>query len=392
MKWAYILYLPALASLVWPIALLLFKRRPTSAQVLFGVSLAIDAFTISMLAILFRHRTGMMLVYDYLFCVAALMAAPMYYLAVCALTEPRGVSHRNRHVLIVPIILVALISAGLIWLGRIDYEELCQQEYLGNYSFRPGDAPYNFMLFVSVYLFYSLVAIMSLVLVFLEGHKMRVFADRYNSFYSGSNLGQPTLHTGRITLLTNIFVPLAAGLLFVGMFKPAGAQPILITLSILLSVVQFLRGANAYRLNVDAAQLAMLVRKDMQIEQTVARSKAPRTPVSGRDICRYIESDGYLDPDLAVVDLAMRFRLSVDRVVDLVYKQQGLSVAEYIDTVRIEHVTDLLMNSTTTNLHAELPRVAFQCGFLDVDTLERTFYKVMQMSIRQWFSGGGQRK
>ena len=387
MKWAYILYLPALASLVWPIMMLFFKRKPTPAQMLFGVSLAVDAFTIAMMAILFRHRTGMMLVYDYLFNIGAILSAPMYFLAACSLTEPRGVTHRNRNVLIAPFLVIALVSAGLIWLGRTGYEELCQQQYLGDYSFRPGNMPYNFMLFANFYLFVPVLAIMSIVLPLIGGHKMRVFANRYNSFYAGRNLEQPTLHIGRITTLTYIFMPLAGTYLFFSFFRPFDEKPILVLLAVMMAVVQFLRGANVYHLNVDAAQLAMLVRKDMQFEQTIARSQNQRSPVTGRDICHYIETEGYLEPDLAVVDLAMRFRLSDDRVVDLVYMQQGLTVAEYIDTVRIDHVTEMLMNDTHT--HADLQRVAFKCGFLDVDTMERTFNKVMQMSVKQWLNEGG---
>ena len=43
MKWSYILFLPAVVSIVWALVIVLTKKRLTSAQALFSLSLLVSA-------------------------------------------------------------------------------------------------------------------------------------------------------------------------------------------------------------------------------------------------------------------------------------------------------------------------------------------------------------
>lgn len=387
MMWSYILFLPMAASLVWPVAISLFKRKTTHAQSVFSVMFGVEAIVIGMYAILYRHRSGMMLVYDYLFEVISITVPILYFLATCTLTEARGV-HRHQRLAMIPAhVFFVLLTIGVLWLGRTDYEHLCQCKFMGDYSFHSGDAAYNYMLVCNVWLYDLLLLVFITVIPSLASHKMRVFTVRYDSFYRGHRFSMPTLRTRQLTVLT-----WAAVLLFVTfqvflLVRPDGHIIVLSVMSVLLSVVQFLRGRCVYSFNTDAAQLALLVRKDIGAAQHIERNQPQQLRATGLVICRYIEDEGYADPSLSVDGLAVLFRLSPDAVVDSVYRQQGMPVAEYIDTVRVEHAIKDLGDPSVSD--DDLERIAIACGFSDAGMLQEAFVKAVGMPIRRWIAMGG---
>ena len=109
----------------------------------------------------------------------------------------------------------------------------------------------------------------------------------------------------------------------------------------------------------------------------------------GRNLTEYVtDNKAFLNPDLSVFLLADHFRVSEDEIIDAVHRMHGTSFAEYIDSLRIEHAITLL-NEKESNYHLDDPddlsRLAHQCGYLDRATFERSFLKITQTTVKNYF-------
>lgn len=259
MKWSFIIILPALVSLFWALATLLLKSRPTKAQIILCLMQILLAFAFVVLDVFFRGRAGKLFIYDFVFESAAVLCAPIYYLGLCALTEPRGATLRQRHCLIPPLLFIIVLIVGSFSLGPRRYEELCFALRETGADFIPGDTPWNFMLFWTHWFFPAFLLIMSTILIFIGARKVRLYQRRFNSFYA-DDMNLPYIDTRQINIFTWIFLPLGLLSIIIIIFRPLYYKYWLIACAILISVLQFLVGLFTYRLNHDAQYLAEYIK------------------------------------------------------------------------------------------------------------------------------------
>lgn len=260
MRWSYILFLPALVSTVWALAIPILKRRPTRAQVVMSLMLLIEALTITVLSIFFRGREGQMFIYDFMFETLALVCGPMYYVGICAHTEARGATLEQRRVFFIPLLFILGLTIGAFWLGPRRYEVMCHAILEGNVSWIAGDAAWNFMLFWDHWLFPALLVIMSFILILMATFKIRKFQKRYNSYYA-EDMNTPFFNSRGFGLLAWMFLPLAAITIVAIDFRPLYYKYWLIVCALLLTVLQYVTGHFAFRMNFDARMLADYIRK-----------------------------------------------------------------------------------------------------------------------------------
>ncbi|MBR1783897.1 MAG: hypothetical protein IJ760_00455 [Bacteroidales bacterium] len=263
MKWNFILFVPALVSVVWSMLTVLLPRRPTRAQLLLSVSMLVMAFSESMLAVYFRGRAGGLFIYDYFFEVSALFCAPVCFLGACSLAEPRGVSLGQRWVMAVPLLFMAVLTATSFSIGPRRYEAMCQAWRAGSAAMVPGDAAWNVHLVVDRMVFPALFVANSCAVLVAAGCKVRLFAVRYNTFYADS-VGGGELDSRAVSAVVWCFLPLAAATFYFVEARPAYFKYWLIGTAVVLSALQWMVGRFVFALRVDARQLALLMRGRMK--------------------------------------------------------------------------------------------------------------------------------
>lgn len=265
MKWSLILYLPAVISIVWALAIALTKRHLTNAQILFCLSLVVNAFTITVAGVYFRTQTGRLFFYDYLLELSTITCLPMYYIAICALTGPRGATLKQRRVFLVPLLFAIGLTIGAFGIHPSRYQAMCQHVFEnGRIPWIPGDSSYNFMILWNQIVFPAVTVIMGIVLLLESGRKVRVYKERFNTCYA-NGLNMPKLHVREIVIVTWAFLPFIMLTIFLIVFRPYLYKYWLIFCALLLSLIQYLTGHFAYRYDHDARFLAEYIRNKESI-------------------------------------------------------------------------------------------------------------------------------
>lgn len=260
MKWSYILFLPAVVTMLWALATLTLKRRPTRAQIILGVMLVLEAFAMIVISVFFRGKAGSLFIYDFLFVSTAMFCVPIYYVGICSLTEPRGATLKQRRTFALPILYVLGLTGGAYWLGPRRYEEMCYAIREGNDGWIAGDAAWNFMYFWDHILFPSAIIISCLVLMLMAAHKSRVFSNRFNSFYA-KDIDVPKIGHRQLLTYTCIFLVLAVVTVLLIDLRPYYYKYWLILTAILMTGMQFVIGRYIFHLDYDARYVAWYVKQ-----------------------------------------------------------------------------------------------------------------------------------
>lgn len=260
MKWSYILFLPAAVSIFCALFTVLLKKQLIRYQLLQSLTFLLEGAAMIVLAIFFRGRAGSLFIYDFLFETLSLLCAPMYYIGICSLTEPRGATLHQRRVFSIPLLFTLGLTIGAFVLGPRRYEILCYAIREGDVTFIPGDSAWNFMLFWDHWLYPAVFLILSCILVVMSSRKTILYQRRFNSYYA-ENLNAPKIDTRWVTVLSWIFFPLALIAILTVDFRPPYFKYILIAVAVLFAVVQYLSGRFCYHMDYDARYLADLVKQ-----------------------------------------------------------------------------------------------------------------------------------
>lgn len=266
MKWSYILFLPAAISVFWAFAVLFFKRRLTIAQTFLSQMLVLLGIAIACMAVYFRGHSGVLFVYDYLFECFSMFSIGMFYVGICALTEPTGVTVRQRSMMLPPLLFVVGLTVGAFILGWRRYDSLCRNIANGETGYVDGDVAYNFMLFWDHWLFPAMLLVFGSVLLIVASRKAWLYQKRFNSYYA-DNMRVSRIDSRIIVVLAWLFVPLGALTLWAVDFRPHLYKYWLIVLAVLLSALQWFFGRFVFKLDHDASYLSDYIRRKNGMEQ-----------------------------------------------------------------------------------------------------------------------------
>ena len=261
MNWTQILYLPALASVIWPLLIVLLKKHPTRAQLLLALTMIFEAAAMLVLGVYFRGRAGCLFIYDFLFESIAILCGPIYYIGICSLTEPGGVTLRQRYSMLLPMLFILGLTVGAWELGPRRYELMCDMIRNGIHPWEDSDRAMIFMLFLHSFLFPVLLVIYNFILLLMAGNKLKRYRERYNTFYA-DRTGIKLKDNRILDVFMWLFLPLSMLTVWVVENRPAFAEYYLVVLSIVISVEQLLYGSYIFGLNHDARYLAQLVQKN----------------------------------------------------------------------------------------------------------------------------------
>ena len=251
MRWTFFFVMPAVVSFFWPLMTLMRKRQVLTAQ---WIMLATQVLT-GLAIFFYMGEIAARYIYNCIFVSLAALCVPMYYMFVCSLTSPEGIKREDRWAFI-PSFLFLLMYFILVFILRTDRFQLYMDNVvgLGNTDLRPSKA-YSLMVFVGYYGFPLFMAVQSLVL-FVVG---LVKLHRYHSliaYVEGKNLAEVRKMDRPVVIFTYSVVPVALVFVLVPQHILTSSPYIVIPLAVVVSVLQFLVGFYAYRLNYSAEQLA----------------------------------------------------------------------------------------------------------------------------------------
>ena len=365
-----------LATLFWPVATVLFKRRVLDAQWLSMTAL----LTMSLSVIIYSTFFNTFLKGEYLlvciFMVLSMITPALIQAFVTLLTNPRGLPIRAR-ILILPAVIVTILMGLSVVIGGADMYRLWIQrgaEGIAN-RFFANSWRYNLIVAIHYYLsWFVIIAEVTYVAYYCIRHVTR-FNRQLGEYY--------TVDRVRHADLKMIYFTVAANCICVGIsyiffpFNVARPLVLLIPGCLIQGIIMFLIGYYSYRLPVGAEVLSERVR--------LAPRRSNRDMVNlGRQITDYIErQSACFNPDLSVFMLADRFRVSQDEVIDAIHRLHGISFGEYIDGLRIEHSLSKL-NSKVLDDPAELDQLAHSCGYLTSEDYRHSFERVMQTTMEKW--------
>ena len=365
-----------LATLFWPVATVLFKRRVLDAQWLSMTAL----LTMSLSVIIYSTFFNTFLKGEYLlvciFMVLSMVTPPLIQAFVTLLTNPRGLPIRAR-ILILPAVIVTVLMGLSVVIGGADMYRLWIQrgaEGIAN-RFFANSWRYNLIVAIHYYLYwFVIIAEVTYVAYYCIRHVTR-FNRQLGEYY--------TVDRVRHADLKMIYFTVAANCICVGIsyiffpFNVARPLVLLIPGCLIQGIIMFLIGYYSYRLPVGAEVLGERVRRSPR--------RSNRDMVNlGRQITDYIErQSACFNPDLSVFMLADRFRVSQDEVIDAIHRLHGISFGEYIDGLRIEHSLSKL-NSKVLDDPAELDQLAHSCGYLTSEDYRHSFERVMQTTMEKW--------
>ena len=375
---AYVYFILGLSFLFWPLATLLFKRNVLGAQWLMMSALLVMSLAVIVYSTLFNN----FLVGEYLlvilFMLLSLVTPPLTYMYVVALTQEKGVS-RSARGLLLPSLAVMLLMVLSVVLGGADMYRLWIQrcsDHLADLFF-PRSWRYNVIVAIHYYV-YSIAVISETTFVALYSfvHLSR-FRRRLGEYFDANQLRQT--YTGNIYAAIGLnCLTVIISYIFFPFNTPRQLVPTII-FAVIQAVAVFMIGMYTYRMPVGAEQLP-----EMHVPSQ-RRAVRDLSTVCSQLLNLMERKQYFLNPDLSVFILAEQLHVSEDQIIDAIHRMHGSSFSDYLDTLRIEYAVKLISAGT---YHVDQPneqvRIAHQCGYLDAQTFEHSFQKVMNVSVAEW--------
>lgn len=244
-------FIPALVAFFWPVVMIISKKKLITAQWLFSISQMILGFAIVLYDVYYGDIIMHSYVADVLYTLVSIFVVPAFYMFVCSLTEPGGITISHRRVFIPSIIYAVMFVAIVLSMGNRRYEMYMNNVIdLGNFSLMPSDA-YTLMVIVGYYGFR--------IFIFLQFVLLLIHASKRLHKY-----GQMINHPHRRRLEKGIilsFVILFLIALYIAIFPRRMSYDIQIgsiVIVVISSLFIFILGLWAYNLKYSAAQITMM--------------------------------------------------------------------------------------------------------------------------------------
>lgn len=381
---ALIYFLLGLSALYWPFVTLFFKRRVLGAQWLIMSALMAMGLSVILYSTFFNSFLKGEYLLVVMFMILSMFTPPLIQAAVTNLTdtgEKRPLLSRL-NVLIIPAVVVVILMTVSIIIGGSDMYRLWIQRGAEGiaHHFYAGSWRYNLIVVVHYYLYWLLIVAETTFVGTYSVIRINRFSRLLDEYYSVNRIHRADLLGTYLFVALNCFFVVFSYV----MYPFNSPRPVVGTAfgSALQAVVMFFIGYYAFRTPIGVEML------NEKKQRLMERSRRDLTFL-GRNLTEYVtDNKAFLNPDLSVFLLADHFRVSEDEIIDAVHRMHGTSFAEYIDSLRIEHAITLL-NEKESNYHLDDPddlsRLAHQCGYLDRATFERSFLKITQTTVKNYF-------
>lgn len=370
-----------LTTLFWPLATLFFKRRVLDAQWLMVAALAMVGISIIIYSTFFNSflRGEYMLVLLYMF--LSLIAVPMTQVAVTSLTRPQGVSRMAR-LLAIPSFVVIVAMFLSIFIGTPEMYRLWIERGADGHAgmFFSGSWRYNLVVAIHYYLYWIVLMAELVYMIVYVANSIRRFGQILNEYYTAEQHNKDNIRGIYITVGVNCLC------IFINyLFSPFNSpRPVVLTAAICLvqAVDIFMIGWYLNRIDFGAESLREKFKNNHYGRGNLVQL--------GRQLVRHVEEEqAFLNPDLSVFQLSEQFKVTQDDIVDAIHRTQGTSFGNYIDNLRVERATTMILAQQDFDLEdpEQMARLAHSCGYLTTEALQQAFASTLQMSIKEWVKG-----
>ncbi|MBR4506297.1 MAG: AraC family transcriptional regulator [Bacteroidales bacterium] len=380
---ALIYFLLGLSALYWPFVTLFFKRRVLGAQWLIMAALMSMGLAVILYSTFFNSFLKGEYLLVILFMILSMFTPPLILAAVTNLTdtEEKQPKLTRLHMLGIPALVVVFLMLASVIIGGDDMYRLWIQrgsEGIAN-RFFAGSWRYNLIVAVHFYLYWFLIVGETTFVGIYSIIRINRFSRLLDDYYSVNRVHRADLLGTYLFVALNCFFVVFSYI----MYPFNTPRPVLGTAfgAALQAVDMFFIGYCAFRTPV-GVEVLNEHRKRLGVNSRRGLASL------GYNLTEYVtDSKAFLDPDLSVYILADHFRVSEDEIIDAVHSIHGITFADYIDTLRIEHAIHLLDdpdNHFHTDDQDDMTRLAHLCGYLERSMFERSFQKVMQTSLKDY--------
>lgn len=252
MVWTYLFTLPAVVSFFWPLMIIFCKRQVFTAQWIMVATQILTGFTI----FFYMGEIAARYIYNCIFVTFASLCVPMYYMFVCSLTSREGISRKHRWSFIPSFLFLIIYYILILALGPERYQMYMDSVVAeGNTDLLPSKA-YSLMVFVGYYGFPVFMMLLSLILFSIG----LVRIHRYHSmlaYVAGDNISKVRRLDRPMVIFTYTAILIALVFVIVPQHILSASPFIVIPLSIIASLIQFILGFYAFRLSGSAEHLRL---------------------------------------------------------------------------------------------------------------------------------------
>lgn len=369
--------MPMFVCLFWStmLALQVITERKTRARVhllIFMLAATVLYFGHS---VFFNHNTKMLPLTDTLYSTANLMVYPLYFFYICALTTRRS-HHHLRYMLLIPGVVGGMLMGGCYMMMS---EEETQQfiELYMYHGVRVGGVGLVAMQVLIHDLCKLLFAFLILPVLFLGRRHIIEYEQLVNDSYADVEKKSLTIiHYMLIAFIITSVMSFAMNV--IGREQFNDSQQLLAIPSMIFSCLLFSIGYIGYRQDFDI--------EDIEADEQKADEQVTNQPIISELQKRIeqlmVEEQLFRQPNLKIVDLVQKLGTNRSYIYQAINREMGLSFAEYINRMRIEYASQLILQ------HPDMPvsTIGEQAGFNSSTSFYRNFKLYKGMGPKEYQS------
>ncbi len=369
--------MPMFVCLFWStmLALQVTTERKTRARVHLLIFMLASTVLYFGHSVFFNHNTKILPLTDTLYITANLMVYPLYYLYICALTTRRS-HHHLRYMLLIPGVVGGMLVGGCYVMMP---EEETQQfiELYMYHGVRVGGVGIVSMQVMIHDLCKLLFAFLIPPVLFLGRRHIIEYEQLVNNSYADVEKKSLTIiHYMLIAFIITSVMSFAMNV--IGREQFNDSQQLLAIPSTIFSCLLFSIGYIGYRQDFDI--------EDIEADEQKADEQVTNQPIISelqKRIEQLMEEEQlFRQPNLKIVDLVQKLGTNRSYIYQAINREMGLSFAEYINRMRIEYASQLILQ------HPDMPvsTIGEQAGFNSSTSFYRNFKQYKGMGPKEYQS------
>lgn len=375
MQMIFITVTPMFVCLFWStmLALQVITERKTRARVhllIFMLAATVLYFGHS---VFFNHNTKMLPLTDTLYSTANLMVYPLYFFYICALTTRRS-HHHLRYMLLIPGVVGGMLMGGCYMMMSEEETHQFIELYL-YHGVRVGGVGLVAMQVLIHDLCKLLFAFLILPVLFLGRRHIIEYEQLVNNSYADVEKKSLTIiHHMLIAFIITSVMSFAMNV--IGREQFNDSQQLLAIPSMIFSCLLFSIGYIGYRQDFDI--------EDIESDEQKADEQVTNQPIISelqKRIEQLMEEEQlFRQPNLKIVDLVQKLGTNRSYIYQAINREMGLSFAEYINRMRIEYASQLILQ------HPDMPvsTIGEQAGFNSSTSFYRNFKQYKGMGPKEY--------
>lgn len=369
--------MPMFVCLFWStlLALQVTTERKTRARVHLLIFMLASTVLYFGHSVFFNHNTKILPLTDTLYITANLMVYPLYYLYICALTTRRSY-HHLRYLLLIPGVVGGMLVGGC-YLMMPEEETRQFIELYMYHGVRVGGVGIVSMQVMIHDLCKLLFAFLIPPVLFLGRRHIIEYEQLVNNSYADVEKKSLTIiHYMLIAFIITSVMSFAMNV--IGREQFNDSQQLLAIPSTIFSCLLFSIGYIGYRQDFDI--------EDIEADEQKADEQVTNQPIISelqKRIEQLMEEEQlFRQPNLKIVDLVQKLGTNRSYIYQAINREMGLSFAEYINRMRIEYASQLILQ------HPDMPvsTIGEQAGFNSSTSFYRNFKLYKGMGPKEYQS------